>query len=162
MVQDICSQNSAGDGVWSIRTNGNAIFQNVTSYGAVSALSDIRHKEIVRNTNLQVEQIAAMRSVIYRKKDSNDNTLYAGSIAQDWQSILPQVVSIADNDEHTQSLQYGVAALIAVITTARKVAEHEQKIKEQAQKISELEQVCSFLEKENIELKDIVNNLKIA
>ena len=135
---------------------------NLYSTGAVSALSDIRHKEIVRNTNLQVEQIAAMRSVIYRKKDSNDNTLYAGSIAQDWQSILPQVVSVADNYEHTQSLQYGVAALIAVITTARKVAEHEQKIKEQAQKINELEQVCSFLKKENIELKDMVNNLKIA
>ena len=162
MVQDMCSQNSAGDGVWSIRANGNAIFQNVTSYGEVSALSDIRHKEIVRNTNLSIEQIAAMRSVIYRKKDSNDNSLYVGSIAQDWQSILPQVVSIADNDEHTQSLQYGVAALIAVITTARKVAEHEQKIKEQARKISELEQVCSFLKKENLELKDMVNNLKIA
>ena len=148
MVQDMCSQNSAGDGVWSIRTNGNAIFQNVTSYGAVSALSDIRHKEIVRNTNLQVEQIAAMRSVIYRKKDSNDNTLYAGSIAQDWQSILPQVVSVADNDEHTQSLQYGVAALIAVITTARKVAEHERRIAD--------------LECENERLKEIINNLKIA
>lgn len=148
MVQDMCSQNSAGDGVWSIRTNGNAIFQNVTSYGAVSALSDIRHKEIVRNTNLQVEQIAAMRSVIYRKKDSNDNTLYAGSIAQDWQSILPQVVSVADNDEHTQSLQYGVAALIAVITTARKVAEHERRIAD--------------LERENERLKEIINNLNVA
>ena len=148
MVQDMCSQNSAGDGVWSIRTNGNAIFQNVTSYGAVSALSDIRHKEIVRNTNLQVEQIAAMRSVIYRKKDSNDNTLYAGSIAQDWQSILPQVVSVADNDEHTQSLQYGVAALIAVITTARKVAEHERRIAD--------------LECENERLKEIINNLNVA
>ena len=148
MVQDICSQNSAGDGVWSIRTNGNAIFQNVTSYGAVSALSDIRHKEIVRNTNLQVEQIAAMRSVIYRKKDSNDNTLYAGSIAQDWQSILPQVVSVADNDEHTQSLQYGVAALIAVITTARKVVEHERRIAD--------------LERENERLKEIINNLNVA
>ena len=148
MVQDMCSQNSAGDGVWSIRTNGNAIFQNVTSYGAVSALSDIRHKEIVRNTNLQVEQIAAMRSVIYRKKDSNDNTLYAGSIAQDWQSILPQVVSVADNDEHTQSLQYGVAALIAVITTARKVSEHERRIAD--------------LERENERLKEIINNLNVA
>ena len=148
MVQDMCSQNSAGDGVWSIRTNGNAIFQNVTSYGAVSALSDIRHKEIVRNTNLRVEQIAAMRSVIYRKKDSNDNTLYAGSIAQDWQSILPQVVSVADNDEHTQSLQYGVAALIAVITTARKVEEHERRIAD--------------LERENERLKEIINNLNVA
>ena len=148
MVQDMCSQNSAGDGVWSIRTNGNAIFQNVTSYGAVSALSDIRHKEIVRNTNLRVEQIAAMRSVIYRKKDSNDDTLYAGSIAQDWQSILPQVVSVANNDEHTQSLQYGVAALIAIITTARKVVEHERRIAD--------------LERENERLKEIINNLNVA
>lgn len=121
---------------------------NLYSTGAVSALSDIRHKEIVRNTNLQVEQIAAMRSVIYRKKDSNDNTLYAGSIAQDWQSILPQVVSVADNDEHTLSLQYGVAALIAVITTARKVAEHERRIAD--------------LERENERLKGIINNLNVA
>lgn len=121
---------------------------NLYSTGAVSALSDIRHKEIVHNTNLQVEQIAAMRSVIYRKKDSNDNTLYAGSIAQDWQSILPQVVSVADNDEHTQSLQYGVAALIAVITTARKVAEHERRITD--------------LERENERLKEIINNLNVA
>lgn len=121
---------------------------NLYSTGAVSALSDIRHKEIVRNTNLQVEQIAAMRSVIYRKKDSKDNTLYAGSIAQDWQSILPQVVSVADNDEHTQSLQYGVAALIAVITTARKVAEHERRIAD--------------LERENERLKEIINNLNVA
>ena len=129
-------------------SNAAVYVKNLYSSGAVSALSDIRHKEIVRNTNLQVEQIAAMRSVIYRKKDSNDNTLYAGSIAQDWQSILPQVVSIADNDEHTQSLQYGVAALIAVITTARKVAEHERRIAD--------------LERENERLKEIINNLNVA
>lgn len=30
-LQDICSQANMGDGVWSIRTNGNAIFQKVTS-----------------------------------------------------------------------------------------------------------------------------------
>ena len=126
---------------------------NLYSTGAVSALSDIRHKEIVRNTNLRVEQIAAMRSVIYRKKDSNDNTLYAGSIAQDWQSILPQVVSVADNDEHTQSLQYGVAALISTITVARKVMTHEEKI-------ALLETRVSALEKENGEQEQLISSLQ--
>ena len=30
-VQDMCSQSSLGDGIWSIRTNGNAIFKTVTA-----------------------------------------------------------------------------------------------------------------------------------
>lgn len=33
-LQDICSQNSIGDGVWSIRTNGNAIFTTIKKVGS--------------------------------------------------------------------------------------------------------------------------------
>lgn len=33
-LQDICSQNSIGDGVWSIRTNGTAVFTNVKKVGS--------------------------------------------------------------------------------------------------------------------------------
>ena len=148
MVQDMCSQNSAGDGVWSIRTNGNAIFQSVYSNGTITTLSDIRHKEIVEDIKLGVDSIASMRCIVYRKKGEEDNTLYAGSIAQDWQKILPQVVSVANNEEMTLSLQYGVAALIASIITARKVVEHERRIAD--------------LERENERLKEIINNLNVA
>ena len=33
-LQDVCSQNSIGDGVWSIRTNGNAIFTTIKKVGS--------------------------------------------------------------------------------------------------------------------------------
>ena len=126
---------------------------NVYASGYVTALSDARHKTIVRNTNISVEQIAAMRSVIYRWSDRRDNSLHVGSIAQDWQGVLPQVVSVADDKEHTLGLQYGVAALISAITVARKVMTHEEKI-------ALLETRVSALEKENGEQEQLINSLQ--
>lgn len=157
MVQDICSQNGAGDTYWSLRTNGTAHFTEVISSGGVTALSDARHKTIVRNTNISVEQIAAMRSVVYRWSDRRDNSLHVGSIAQDWQGVLPQVVSVADDKEHTLGLQYGVAALIAVITTARKVVDHEKRITELEKERDAWKEAYSFIKNAYEELK-----LKIA
>lgn len=149
LVQDICSQNAAGDSYWSIRTSGSAIFANVLSNGYVTALSDERHKDIIGDTHLKVEQIAGVRSVLYRWDDGREDAgIYAGSIAQDWLGILPQVVTRAKNEEGTMSLQYGVAALIASITIARKVVDHEKRISE--------------LEAENERLRNEVEQLKAA
>jgi hypothetical protein len=65
--------------------------------------------------------------------------LHVGSIAQDWQRVLPEVVMRANDKEGTLSMQYGVAALVSSIITARKVVDHEKRIAE--------------LERENKELK---------
>lgn len=149
--QDICSMSgTAGDSSgWSIRISGNAIFANVTSNGAVSALSDARHKQVIRDTNLSVEQIANMPSVIFKWADGkHDNDLHVGTLAQSWQQVLPEVVLEGQDKEHTLSLSYGVAALVAAITTARKVVDHEKRITE--------------LEKENKELREEISRLKIA
>ena len=147
-MQDVCgAAGTAGDASgWSIRTSGNALFANVQSNGYVTALSDARHKTIINPTNLQVEQIAKMPAVVYRWNDGRkDNGLHVGSIAQDWQRILPEVVMRDGNKEGTLSMQYGVAALVSSIITARKVVDHERRIAE--------------LERENKELK---LKLKIA
>ena len=129
----------------------------VYSAGYVTALSDARHKTIVRNTNISVEQIAAMRSVVYRWNDRRDDSLHVGSIAQDWQGVLPQVVSVADDKEHTLGLQYGVAALVSAITIARKVVDHEERIKVLERENADLKQAYSFIKNAYEELK-----LKIA
>ena len=60
-------------------------------------------------------------------------------------SILPEVVTEAKDDIHTLSMQYGVAALIAAITTAKKVVDHEKRI-------SDLEKECERLRTENEQL----------
>ena len=148
-MQDVCSAagSTQGDASgWSIRTTGNALFANVQSNGYVTALSDARHKTIINPTDLQVEQIAKMPAVVYRWNDGReDNGLHVGSIAQDWQMVLPEVVLRANDKEGTLSMQYGVAALVSSIITARKVVDHERRIAE--------------LERENKELK---LKLKIA
>jgi predicted RNase H-like nuclease (RuvC/YqgF family) len=53
----------------------------------------------------------------------------------------------------TLSMQYGVAALISVITVARKVMTHEEKI-------ALLETRVSALEKENGEQEMLINSLQ--
>lgn len=119
---------------------------SVYATGAVTCLSDIREKMIVRPTEIMVEQIAKMPSIVYRWKDNgDDHDEHVGSIAQDWQKTLPQVVLTAKDEKKTLSMQYGVAALVSAITIARKVVDHERRIKE--------------LENENRKLKE---QLKIA
>jgi hypothetical protein len=114
--------------------------------GYVTALSDTRHKTIISDAAISVEQIAKMPAVVYRWNDGReDNGLHVGSIAQDWQRVLPEVVMRANDEEGTLSMQYGVAALVSSIITARKVVDHERRIKE--------------LEEENKKLK---MKLKIA
>lgn len=163
-LADMCSQ--SGEAKWNILAdNGYANFVrvgigigsttpsytlhvsgNIYATGAVTCLSDIRKKTIVRQTGITVEQIAAMRSIVYRWKDNgDDHDEHVGSIAQDWQKALPQVVLTANDGKKTLSMQYGVAALVSAITVARKVVDHERRIKE--------------LEDENRKLKE---QLKIA
>ncbi len=122
---------------------------SIIAGGGVTALSDARHKRIIRNTNLSINQIAAMPTIIYKWNDGRkDKNLYAGSIAQNWKSILPEVVSVAGNKEGTLSMDYGVAALVSAVTTARKVVDHERRIEE--------------LERENKRLKKEVEQLKLV
>ena len=48
--QNICSQSSPGDGIWSIRTNGSAIFQTVKS-GTITATTSITSPEFYGHLN---------------------------------------------------------------------------------------------------------------
>ena len=103
------------------------LYGNFVASGGVTALSDARLKDITGDTDVSVEQIASMPSVYYRWK-KGDKSLHVGSIAQDWQKLLPEVVETNVDKEGNLSLNYGVAALISAITTARKVVDHEQRI----------------------------------
>ena len=128
MLQDVCSQNAAGDSIWSIRTNGNAIFSSIFSYGKITSRSDKRVKDIIDDVHLSVSDIAMMPAVRYTRKDLKDGREYVGSIAQNWQRVLPQVIQ--KDDKGILSLDYQSAALVSTIILARKVIELETKIKD--------------------------------
>ena len=69
-IADMCSQ--SGSSYWNIHANGSASFQSVYSTGAVSSLSDIRYKDIVRHFALNIEAIANASIIQFRWKESHD------------------------------------------------------------------------------------------
>ena len=98
----------------------------VYSSGYVTALSDIRHKDVCGTPKLTVEDIAQTHPILFTWKDKQkDQSVQAGAIAQEWQKILPEVVR--ENDG-VLSLGHGVAALISSSIIAKRVVNHEQRL----------------------------------
>jgi hypothetical protein len=112
---------TTGDGQSSVCVNAGWFY----SYGQVTALSDERKKNVVGKIKLTIEQIAQARAVEFYWKDKRDTDLHIGSIAQDWQKILPQAVYEKDGE---LSMDYSVIALMCGITIARKVANIEERL----------------------------------
>ena len=95
--------------------------------GAITALSDARKKDIMGEAGLSVEQIAHAPAVqfLWKDKERRKDGQQVGTLAQYWQTVLPEVVSDKGGE---LSMQYGVAALVSSIIIARKVANHEVRI----------------------------------
>lgn len=116
--------------------------------GYVSALgqntsSDIRLKDVQGDVDLPIDMLANAPSKIFEWKSNKALGTQVGTIAQYWQKHLPQVVH--DNNGYL-AMQYDVAALLGVISVAKKVKSHEERIAE--------------LERENKELKQELKELK--
>ena len=60
----------------------------------------------------------------------------AGSIAQDWKPLIPELVH---GEEGNMTLAYGQIALVNTILLARKSESHEERIKELEARVAELE-----------------------
>ena len=114
--------------------------------GAITALSDARKKDIMGGAGVTVEQIAHAPAVqfLWKDKERRKDGQQVGTLAQYWQTVLPEVVMDKGGE---LSMQYGVAALVSAIVTARKVVDHERRIHE--------------LEKENERLKKEVEQLRL-
>ena len=99
----------------------------VYSEGYVTALSDARKKDIQGDINLSVEDVASAPAIKFLWKQNRDAGMQAGTIAQYWQSVLPEAVQDHDGE---LSMSYGVTALMSSIATAKKVVDHERRISE--------------------------------
>ena len=143
-LSDMCSRQ--GDSYWKIKSNGDAHFSGVFSLGDVSALSDARKKTVIGDIHLSVEDIANMPAVRFIWNERTDKAMQVGTLAQHWQRILPEVVTERDD---VLGMKYGVAALVASITIAKDVVNHERRI-------AELEKECDALRRENFELRKLI------
>ena len=141
-VMDICSYSNSNN--WNIHQNGNSTFANVLSNGYVTALSDIRYKEVVNRFQLDVETIAKASLIQYKRKDLQDGILRVGGIAQEWQKILPEAVQ--ESKEGRLSMDYGVIAFTSAVSLARKIQDQQKEIRDLREKNAQLERRLQRLE----------------
>ena len=104
------------------------------SHGYVTALSDIRHKDVMGDVKLTVSEVANAPAVKFLWKDRRQEGLQVGSIAQYWQKVLPEAIVEAADGELTMS--YGVIALLASIANAREIVNLKREIAELKRKLS--------------------------
>jgi hypothetical protein len=137
-ISDMCSRQ--GSTYWNVTSAGNATFANVLSNGYVTALSDIRKKNVTGEVELDVNAIALARLIRFTWKDRKfDKNEHVGGIAQEWQKILPEAVHEAADG--TLSMDYGAIGVISAVTLARKVVEQERRLEELEARIKRLENI---------------------
>ena len=113
-----------------VAIDGTATVGNLSSNGYVTALatassSDERMKNIIEHFALSVDDIAEAPIVRFTWKYGEDKAVHAGSIAQYWQEVLPESVLEVNG---FLSLEYGVLALLSVISLARDVVNLKQRV----------------------------------
>ena len=137
-MSDMCSRQ--GDGYWKVYSNGNSEFTNVYSRGYVTALSDIRRKNVIGDVELDVNAIALARLIRFTWKDRKfDKNEHVGGIAQEWQKILPEAVH--ESADGTLSMDYGAIGMISAVTLARKVVRMENEVESLRKEIEELKRL---------------------
>ena len=119
--------------------------------------SDIRLKDKKSDVKLTVEQIAEAPSFIFTWKTSDDKREYAGTSAQYWQKVLPQVVSKAEDDIGTLSVDYGVTAFSAAKAMAKEVVAMKKEIKALNKKNKAQSDEIKELKSEIADLKEMLN-----
>jgi hypothetical protein len=95
--------------------------QNITAYS-----DDRLKKDWVDLADDFVEQVAKAKAGTYTRIDSGERQ--AGSSAQDWQKLLPEVVIATEDEAKTLTLAYGNAALVAAVKLAQRVVEQDARI----------------------------------
>ena len=136
-ISDMCSRQ--GSTYWNVTSAGNATFANVLSNGYVTALSDIRKKNVIGDIKLDVDAIALARLIRFTWKDGHDSDEHVGGIAQEWQKILPEAVHEAADG--TLSMDYGAIGMISAVTLARKVVEQDRRLEELEARIKRIEKI---------------------
>jgi hypothetical protein len=95
---------------------------NFTAVGTVTANSDERIKTDWSALPQDfIERLTKVKVGTYTRIDTG--VRQAGSSAQDWQKLLPEVVSTGQDEQGTLSLAYGNAALVSVVELAKVVVD---------------------------------------
>ncbi len=115
------------------RTNVTVRAENFYADGYVTALSDIREKDTVGAVELDLDKIAEAPAIRFVWKNREDGRVQAGTAAQYWEEVLPEVVR--KQSDGLLTMDYAVAALVSAITLARELRTLKDKLAEQGIKV---------------------------
>jgi len=128
---DVVNVTTGGTLAATFATNG-----NFTAVGTVTGNSDERLKTDWASLPADfIERLAGVKSGTYTRLDTGARQ--AGSSAQDWQNLLPEVVTVGDDEQGTLSLGYGNAALVAAVELAKVVVELRAEVQSLKAKLKE-------------------------
>jgi hypothetical protein len=101
---------TSGDGTEIFRiyeSDGNLNYYGNIYASNITARSDLRKKTNITTIEDSLEKIQQMRGVYYNKNDEPSKTRNVGFIAQELESVLPEVVHTNTHDEGFKSVSYG-------------------------------------------------------
>ena len=112
----------------------------IQSSGDQVVSSDATLKTNFGKINYSVADIAACRAVTFDWRDGRGRS--AGSIAQDWKPLIPELVH---GEEGNMTLAYGQIALVNTIILARHETEQDKEIERLKARVAELEDMVYSL-----------------
>ena len=124
------------DTCFRLDASGNGLFDGDVVASSTLIASDIRLKENVEDLNYGLKDVMNMRAVSFDWKDKRDKTHDIGVIAQEMETIIPEVVNEIDtlnsDGEHHKTVDY--AKLTSVLIKA--IQEQQQQINELKEKLN--------------------------
>ena len=118
--------------------------------------SDIRLKNIIRDVDLKIEQIASAPAFRFKWKDeSMGDDIHIGTSAQYWKDIVPEIVP---NTRNAYAIKYGIAGLISSIIVARSVVQQKEKIKQLEDENKQLKEELQLLKSQIKDILAVINS----
>lgn len=132
---------SIGDGTTvNISLRGNDILVNNNPI----ASSDENLKNIISNIEVPIEDIASTRIINYEFK-KNPGKINVGTIAQDWQNIVPNAVKVIDKEQHL-GVDYSSISIVSAVTAAREIVKLKQENEQLKQRLALIEEKLSKIQ----------------
>lgn len=109
-----------------------------TFYGSeYYSSSDIRYKNIIKHSCIDLSNLAALPLFLYTWKDKRDNTIHIGSSAQAVEQVIPQLVT--KNSTGFKSLNYSILGTVAGITACKELVTQKSELQQLKEKVKQLE-----------------------
>lgn len=99
--------------------------------------SDIRYKNVIKHSCIDLSNLAALPIFLYTWKDRRDNTIHIGSSAQAVEQVIPQLVT--ENSTGFKSLNYSILGTVAGITACKELVTQKSELQQLKEKVKQLE-----------------------